>query len=208
VLYLAWTEQIDRWFATPGTVLMRTKVDEPFFFDVQHEDEHHPHYGRFLRLEADHIVELTWVTGPLGTRGAETVVTIELSPKGEGTHLRLTHAGFADEESKNKHARAWPFVLEALDEAFLHAATVFEGSGEEQRTGMSMGTKKEEYIDKMSQQVKEWSSWIDELVSGSRDRGWNESKLRARIQDLSKTRRVVAQTSRARVSERRCVEHS
>jgi uncharacterized coiled-coil DUF342 family protein len=28
-----------------------------------------------------------------------------------------------------------------------------------------MRTKKEEYIDKMSQQLKEWSSWIDELES-------------------------------------------
>lgn len=38
-LYLAWTEQIDRWFAAPGTVLMRTKVNEPFFFEVQHEGQ-------------------------------------------------------------------------------------------------------------------------------------------------------------------------
>ncbi len=118
VLYLAWTEQIDRWFACPGSVLMRSAVNEPFFFETLHENIRQPHYGRFLRLEKDSLVELTWVTGPPGTRGAETVVTIELATKGTGSHLRLTHAGFPDEESRDKHAEAWPLVLDALDNAF------------------------------------------------------------------------------------------
>ncbi len=119
VLYLAWTEQIDQWFARPGSILMRPHVNEPFFFETLHENIRQPHYGRFLRLEKDSLVELTWVTGPSGTRGAETVVTIELLPKGTGTHLRLTHAGFADEESRDVHAEAWPLVLDVLDKAFL-----------------------------------------------------------------------------------------
>src|SRR5712671_1025159 len=32
-LYRAWTEQIDHWFAAPGSVLMRAEVDAPFFFE-------------------------------------------------------------------------------------------------------------------------------------------------------------------------------
>ncbi len=118
VLYLAWTEQIGQWFARPGSVLMRPLVNEPFFFETLHENIRQPHYGRFLRLEKDSLVELTWVTGASGTRGAETVVTISLTPREAGTHLRLTHAGFADEESRDIHAEAWPLVLDALDKAF------------------------------------------------------------------------------------------
>ena len=63
------------------------------------------------------MVELAWVTGEGGTEGAETVIRVELSPREEGTLLRLTHSGFYNEASRDGHAENWPLALEELDNA-------------------------------------------------------------------------------------------
>jgi uncharacterized protein YndB with AHSA1/START domain len=115
-LYRAWTERFGTWFADQGSVRMRAEVGEPYWFEVSHAGAHHPHYGRFLALVRDRLIEQTWVTGKNGTEGAETVVQVELSPTESGTELRLTHSGFFDAASARQHAESWPQILAHLDE--------------------------------------------------------------------------------------------
>ena len=115
-LFDAWTKHLDQWFAAPGTLAMRPEIDAPFFFETHFDSQRHPHYGRFLRLVPDELVEMTWVTGNPGTRGFETVVTLKLVVREPGATAQLEHAGFADEESMKGHEEAWPHVLALLDE--------------------------------------------------------------------------------------------
>ncbi len=121
VIYKAWTEQYDQWFAAPGTLLMKPEVNVPYFFETRYNGERHPHYGRFIKLEADRLIVMTWINAA-GTQGAETVLTVELTPRGKGTHLRLTHEGLPDEESKKGHEEGWALALTVLDDRYSDAS--------------------------------------------------------------------------------------
>ena len=119
-VYVAWTTRFDSWFAQAGTVAMVPEPGRPYFFYNRDEWGRHPHYGRFLELTDNELIEMTWMTGngtPRGTQGAETLLRIELIPQGERTELRLTHSGFASEESRDAHEQNWPLALEILSEA-------------------------------------------------------------------------------------------
>lgn len=121
-VFRAWTENFDQWFAAPGTLTMRPNVGAPFFFETRYDGQRHPHYGRFLKLVPNELIELTWINGDPGTIGAETVLTLELEPlRDGGTRVKLTHAGFRDEQSKTNHELAWPEILAILDQRMIDA---------------------------------------------------------------------------------------
>lgn len=109
-VFRAWTERFDQWFAQPGEIVMKAEVNAPYFFRTLHEGRHHPHYGRFLRVDPDRLIELTWLN-EAGTHGVETVLTVETSPRPSGSLLLLTHAGFPDDKMREEHETAWKWLL-------------------------------------------------------------------------------------------------
>jgi uncharacterized protein YndB with AHSA1/START domain len=69
-LYKSFTTGWEGWFALEGALNIDPVMNGQLFFVVEHEGRRHPHYGRFLALEPERKVELTWVTGKDGTQGS------------------------------------------------------------------------------------------------------------------------------------------
>ena len=116
-IYDAWTTGFERWFAQEGTLAMLPQVGSAWFFYNRDDWGRHPHYGRFLALESERLIETTWLTGNgarVGTWGAETILKIGLAIHREGTKLTLAHTGFVSDESRDGHAENWPLALDAL----------------------------------------------------------------------------------------------
>ncbi|MEO0479664.1 MAG: SRPBCC domain-containing protein [Planctomycetota bacterium] len=119
-VFAAFTSRFDSWFAQAGAIEMVPELGRPFFFYNRDDWGRHPHYGRFLELIENELVEMTWITGngtEEGTQGAETILRIELDAKSGGTEVRLTHTGFVSDKSQQGHQENWPIALEILDEA-------------------------------------------------------------------------------------------
>jgi uncharacterized protein YndB with AHSA1/START domain len=119
-VFAAWTTRFDTWFAQAGTLAMVPEPGRPYFFYNRDDWGRHPHYGRFLDVKENQLIEMTWMTGngtAEGTEGAETVLRIELVPKGGSTEVHLTHSGFVSEKSRGGHEENWPLALEILNEA-------------------------------------------------------------------------------------------
>jgi len=70
-------------------------------------------FGKISAYDPPSRIAFTWdfKDDPLD---ALTEVTIDLIPDGEATFVRLTHAGFVDEEEHGKHAEGWEYWLERL----------------------------------------------------------------------------------------------
>jgi uncharacterized protein YndB with AHSA1/START domain len=102
------------WFGAERLIL-NPVVDGLFYWAVKHEGRTWPHYGRFVRIDPPTLIEHTWMSE--GTRGAESVVTITLTARGDETEFTLRHSGVPDDEMGHRHKEGWTWVLAALADA-------------------------------------------------------------------------------------------
>ena len=82
---------------------------------VKYEDRIWPHFGRFIRIDRPRLIEHTWMSE--GTKGAESVVTVTMEPRGDETEVTLHHSGVPDHEMGRQHEEGWNWLLSALAEA-------------------------------------------------------------------------------------------
>ena len=99
------------WFGCER-VILQPVVDGLFYHGVRHEGRMWAHYGRFIRLERPRLIEHTWVSE--ATRGIETIVTLDIAPRGDETALTLRHSNVPDDAMGRRHEEGWTFVLSAI----------------------------------------------------------------------------------------------
>jgi uncharacterized protein YndB with AHSA1/START domain len=67
--------------------------------------------GRYVTVEPPKRLVMTW---QWAGDSAETMVTVELAPDGDGTELTLVHEGFTDGTIRDQNAQGWSDCLDRL----------------------------------------------------------------------------------------------
>lgn len=115
-VFLAWTDP-DRarpWLANGGDLVLQPHRGGLFFLDMVYGDHTYPHYGRYLQVEPNRLLEFTWVSQ--GTLGKESIVRVDFEAVADGTKVTLTHRGLPDEKNRSDHEAGWTEILQWLEE--------------------------------------------------------------------------------------------
>lgn len=114
----AWTdpESLEQWLC-PGTVsLTRVELDVRvgghFRIVMRDATKDLVHTGEYREITPPHRLVFTWCSN--GTYNQETLVTVELHPRGNKTELVLTHERLPDASSAGKHEDGWQDVVRKL----------------------------------------------------------------------------------------------
>ncbi len=77
-------------------------------------DQDMPHTGTYRKISPHSRLVFTWES-PFSTE--DSTVTLDFTPQGGGTHVRLHHIRFLSEEARDNHQGGWTAILAVLDTA-------------------------------------------------------------------------------------------
>jgi uncharacterized protein YndB with AHSA1/START domain len=81
--------------------------------------EVHTVFGEYREISPPERIAYTWTweegPGPAMGGSDNTLVVVEFHEDGDGTLVKLTHSGFADEEIKGLQEHGWQGVLASLE---------------------------------------------------------------------------------------------
>lgn len=126
-VFEAWTDEdvLKRWWAAGAT--WETPVAE---VDAREgggyrlsmktdEGEVHTVFGEYREVRPPERLSYTWTweegPGPAMAGSENTLVVIDFVEDGDGTLVKLTHSGFANEELRDLHVHGWEGVLANLE---------------------------------------------------------------------------------------------
>ena len=97
---------------TPGATA-DPRIGGRFDLVMKAGDDEMPHGGVYQVIDRPRRIVFSWES-PFSAEGS--TVTLDFTPRGAGTHLRLTHVRFVTEESRDNHRGGWTAILARLDE--------------------------------------------------------------------------------------------
>ena len=111
------------WFAPKGYTIVSANVDarpggswDIRFRSDTHPDEVYDEFGTFREIVAPTRVVFTLTQRDrYGSTGPETIVTVELSSSGRGTHMRFTQEGFDSVSVRDAHIAGLHSCFDKLD---------------------------------------------------------------------------------------------
>lgn len=114
-VFRAWTdpEKARPWLSNGGDLVLQPHRGGLFYLDMIYGDHTYPHYGRYLQVEANRLLEFTWMSQ--GTLGMESIVRVDFEAADGGTRVTLTHSGLPDEKNRADHEGGWKELLEWLE---------------------------------------------------------------------------------------------
>ena len=90
------------------------RVGGRFLIVMQTPDADLPHEGEYLVIDRPNRLQFTWISA---YTQEDSTVTLEFTPSGAGTDIRLTHVRFPSTESRDNHQGGWGAILRAMDGA-------------------------------------------------------------------------------------------
>ena len=72
-------------------------------------------HGEVLECDPPHLLAYTWISNWHDDKSRKTIVRWELTPTKDGTHVKVTHSGLAEETVARKdYSGGWPGVVQLL----------------------------------------------------------------------------------------------
>ncbi len=120
-VYAAWTdpEKILKWFGPDSGPVKEAFIDVSVggryavSFSSEDGEQHHVS-GVYREVVPNQKLVFTWAWRTMPER--ESLVTVTLSPDGDGTLLTLHHEQFFDERARDGHQGGWPGALDKLEQ--------------------------------------------------------------------------------------------
>ncbi len=122
-VYAAWTDpaQLKEWFGPENVQTLNfiadVRVGGRYRWDLKNPDgEEMTAFGEYRELVPGRKIVFTWKwDDDENWTTHDSIVTVELSERDNGTEVRLIHVQLPSEESRDRHSEGWNGVLEKLE---------------------------------------------------------------------------------------------